>query len=680
MLVSWDWLTDYVQLAVEPDELALRLAMAGLNHEATMAVDDDVVLDLEVTSNRSDCLGHIGVAREIAVLTDQELRLPAIELADARRAGAIEEILQVENRCPDGCPEYTARIVRGVRVGPSPDWLQRRLHAVGINSVNNIVDITNYVLMECGQPLHAFDLRYIRGKRIIVRYAEAGEKLEAIDHRTYALDERMVVIADEDGPLAIGGIMGGAASEVREDTLDLVIEAARFAPLAIRRAARKLKLHSPSSFRFERTPDPAAVDWASRRCCQLILEIAGGELVEGVAHVGHPADPRSPIRLRWSQIPRVLGIDIPQDRARKILNALGFQLTDDATGTAIEVLPPTWRNDVSREADLIEELARIYGYDQIPENVPVPLAMAMPRAKDVALERIRHVLSARGIDEAMTPSVTPSHWEELGSPWSDRPPLTTETQLLVGAKCLRRSLIPSLLSARYQNQTQSIRNAELYEVATIFLPDADPKALPDERTALGIVTRGDIQWLKGVIEEILHQVTGRLPEFHWDRLERPAGVFDPHATLAVAHHDIVLGYVGLVVDSVRERLDLDQPVAAAELDIGALTLLLEPVRTARPISPYPAVDRDLNFVVAEELPWAELAAACCEAGGELLQNVEFREIYRNPQKDGPGKKRVLLTLHFQSLDRTLTGDEVDAIVAAIVDHCRKTRDAHLLAA
>ena len=277
MIVSWNWIQDYVSPTASMEEVVDKLTMSGLNHESTELVMGDSAIDLEVTSNRSDCLGHLGVAREISVLFDHPLSIPdphpeSIDID-------VSTLLKVEIQCPDLCPRYTARVLRGVKVGVSPAWLQEKLATLGLNSVNNIVDATNYVMMECGQPLHAFDLAKVSGGCIQVREARPEEEFVAIDHKTYALAPGMCVIADADKAVALGGVMGGSESEVSEATVDLLIEAADFTSQAIRQTARKLKLHSDASYRFERPLDSHGVDWASRRCCELILKLAGGCLL-----------------------------------------------------------------------------------------------------------------------------------------------------------------------------------------------------------------------------------------------------------------------------------------------------------------------------------------------------------------------------------------------------------------
>ena len=330
----------------------------------------------------------------------------------------MQELAQVRIDCPELCYRYTARVVRGVKIGPSPDWLAQRLRTLGLAVVNNVVDITNYVMMECGQPLHAFDFAKLARRQIIVREARSGEAFQAIDHRTYTLQPGMCVIADAASPVALGGVMGGAESEVSAGTTELLIESAQFSPLSIRTTARKLGLHSPSSYRFERGVDPEGVDWASRRCCELILQLAGGELAAGVLDVGTAQSPRPAVVLRLAQLPRILGIQVPADATERILKALGSEVLR-VDQQCIEVRPASWRRDLTREIDLIEEVARIHGYEKISEDVSVPLFPSQPTVRSRVANRVRQVLTAAGFDEAMTASLVPVEWSNAFSPWTD---------------------------------------------------------------------------------------------------------------------------------------------------------------------------------------------------------------------------------------------------------------------
>ncbi|MFM8537185.1 MAG: phenylalanine--tRNA ligase subunit beta, partial [Planctomycetaceae bacterium] len=453
MIVSTNWLSEYVDLPDSIRVLEERLALAGLNHESTRVHGDDTAVEIEVTSNRPDCLGHLGVAREVAVLFARPLRIPDPRPREQGEDAAASVAVSIT--APDLCPFYSARVLRGVRVGPSPDWLVRRLEAVGVGSVNNVVDVTNYVMVECGQPLHAFDLARIRGGRIVVRTAAPGEGFAAINHRSYELPAGTCVIADAEGPVALAGVMGGAATEITGDTRDVLLESAQFAPLAVRAAARGLVLQSASSFRFERVPDPETVDWASRRAAALILEIAGGTLERGVVTAGTLAATPSVVTLADRRVEEVLGIHVARERQRAILTALGFievpvtAATTAAPATAWRV--PSWRRDVLRDIDLVEEIGRIEGYDRVPEDVPITARPVEWSARETIVRRAGEALVSAGLCEAMTRSVVDARLEAWGSPWGESPPLVVAPPLVRGAEPRRRTQQPSQLEARAGN-------------------------------------------------------------------------------------------------------------------------------------------------------------------------------------------------------------------------------------
>jgi phenylalanyl-tRNA synthetase beta chain len=676
MLVSWDWLADYVKIDRSVEAMEALWAMSGLNHESTEWVEGDAVIDLEVTSNRADCLGHIGVAREAAVLCELPLTVSDPKLRCA--STDIETVLRIENRFVDACPRYTARILRGVKIGPSPEWMAKRLRAIGIKPINNVVDATNYVMMECGQPLHAFDLSRIRGGKIIVRPASEKENFIAIDHRTYVLDPRMVVIADAERPLALGGVMGGVDSEVADTTRDLLIESASFVPIAIRRAARKLKLHSPSSHRFERRIDPNQVDWASRRCCELILATAGGELLTGCIDTDPTEKPMPECTIRQSQVTRVLGIDVPWEKSLSILNRLGCRVEDGPRSGTANVAPPSFRQDLTREIDLIEEIARIYGYDRIPENAMVPMVASMRRPKDFVLSTVRQVACAAGMDESLTPSLIGKSGIDRISPWTHEDPLTTLTPLLEGANVLRRSLIPSLIAARLHNQSQSNRDVRLFEIASIYLPRGS--ALPHEQVHLGLIAESDIRTVRGVLEEIVQRCWGGVrsdlqwveSEVSWDFLEPGSGI----AWMVSGH---MLGWVGALSRSLAQSNKLDGNAALGEMNLDVLLQHARLVPRVEGVVPYPAIHRDLNLVVDETLLWKTLKETIAASAGSLCVDIRFQEIYRDPQKDGAGKKRMLLSLVLQSDRETLKSQQADEVVASVLAACESKLGARLLA-
>lgn len=669
MLVSWNWLGQYVALDMPHRELTRRLMMAGLNHESTEPFGDDWTIDLEVTSNRPDCLGHLGVAREIAVLWEKELRVPSPCPAEGKTPAA--DLVRVRIDCPDLCSRYTARVIRGAKVGPSPAWLVQRLAAVGIAAINNVVDVTNYVLMECGQPLHAFDLAKLQGPEIVVRRPRGGERMEAIDHKTYDLAGEMCVIADARDAVAIGGVMGGAATEVTQSTRDLLIEAAEFDPVSIRNTSRKLSLRSDSSYRFERKIDPEGVDWASRRCCELILELAGGELARGAVDVGRQPAPREPVRLRYAQVPRLLGIEVSPQRCRAILAALGLKEVR-ADEAAVEVIPPSWRRDITREADLIEEVARIHGYENIPEDVRVPMAATSRTRDDRVLARVRHALTAAGFDEAMTISALPEALSDAFSPWTEMEALRTFRPVLGNADRLRRTLVPSLLAARRANEGLSNPRIELFEIAKVYLPREGQ--LPQEETMLALTSGRDFRELKGVLESLL---TALRDDARLEALPASHALFDPAAACDLELDGQRVGYVGRLRTESLKPFGLRGATTVAELRLAPLVALAELVARSRPLSTFPSVARDLNLVVDDAVRWADVAATVRSEAGAMLESLDYRDTYRDAERLGEGKKSLLLSITLRPSQGTLTSAEADALRDRVVAACRTAHGAEL---
>ncbi|MCS7306571.1 MAG: phenylalanine--tRNA ligase subunit beta [Thermoguttaceae bacterium] len=788
MIISWNWLKQYVLLDMPVEELCYRLMMAGFNHEGTTEVGGDLAIDLEITSNRPDCLSHLGIAREVGALYGRPVRIPAAQPTEGNIP--VERLVQVRIECPDLCFRYVARVIRGVRIGPSPAWLARRLRTVGITPINNVVDVSNYVLMECGQPLHTFDFAKIQGRTIVVRRPKPGETIEAINHQRYWLGPDMCLICDAQRPVAIAGVMGGAETEISDSTTDVLVEAAEFDPVSIRRTARALGLHSESSFRFERGVDPEGVDWASRRCCELILQLAGGELAAGAVDVGRKPPQRQPIALRFAQIRRILGIDVPREKVREILLALGLQecpptdsdlagcssvsqqpiklnslpmdpssaictstsageppssipssgsppssasvrssitdqlstfdhlstytqpsaftqspsstpssafvhqisgqftaqtrsATENASGSSptaqiqpdrVLLLPPSWRSDLQREIDLIEEVARIYGYEKIPEDVRVPMTPSVRTKQERVLEKVRHVLTGCGLDEAITFSVVEPGWIRAFLPWTSAEPLRTQTPLVRGANVLRQSLVPSLLAARRTNESVGNSRIELFEIARVFWPQ--PGALPIEEQMLAITSGRPYLELKGILEALLEALKISEP-LRAEPAQCPQLAPDNSCRLYLANE--LWGFVGQISAELQAQTDLRHPCTVAEVRIALLVTAAELVPQYRPVAPYPAITRDVNLVVDEPVRWADVAATVWQAGGPWLESVQYRHTYRDPQRLGEGKKSLLMTLAFRCPDRTLTNPEADQLRDLIVAACQKHHGAQLRA-
>jgi phenylalanyl-tRNA synthetase beta chain len=685
MLISWNWLKQYVPLTMSPRDLEERLMMAGLNHEETHEVGDDLCIDLEVTSNRPDCLGHIGIAREVSVLWQSPLTIPAARPAEGKTRA--EELVRVRIDCPDLCPRYTARVIRGVRVGPSPDWLAQRLATVGIATINNVVDVSNYVMMECGQPLHTFDYAKLQGPEIIVRRPLGGETIEAIDHKTYRLESEMCVIADGSRAVAIAGVMGGAATEVNEQTRDVLIEAADFDPISVRTTARHLGLHSDSSYRFERRVDPAGIDWASRRCAELILEVAGGELAAGSVDVGVRPPEREPIVLRLSQIKRVLGIEIEPEVVRRILTTLGNSENAisippnnqrphrpmPSSAGLVAFTPPSWRRDLSREIDLIEEVARIHGYDKIPEDVSVPMAASSRPREDRVVAKIRNVLTSAGFDEAMTLSAVDERSARAVQTWTHGEPLRSLTPIIRGADHLRTSLVPSLLASRRTNESVANQVIELFEIAKIYLPS---EGLPEEWWMLGLTSGRPFAEVRGVVEAI---VAGLAPEFDLSAEAADMPHLDGQAAVRWTLDGKLLGYAGQLSHEAVKQNDLRGPCIVAELKLAPLVERAELIPQYAPLPAVPAVARDLNLVVGESVHWAQIAATVRAYGGNELEAVEYRDTYRDSERLGGGKKSLLFSISLRGASGTLTSQQADGIRDRIVAACRAEHGAELRA-
>ena len=667
MIVSRQWLLDYIPLELPVEQWADRLTMSGCNLESIAPAGADFAVDLEITSNRADCLGHIGIARELSVLLDAPFTRPgAIVEPIAERT---DSITSVELQCPEMCPQYMARVIRGVKVGPSPTWMIERLQTVfpAYKPINNIVDITNYVMLECGQPLHAFDFDQLRGNRIVVRKAKTGEKLAAINHVEYALTPEMCIIADAERPVAIAGVMGGADTEITSGTVHVLIETANFTPLSVRNTARSLKLQSPSSYRFERQVDIQQLDWASRRCCELILQLAGGELldepvVEGDVPDWNPA----PIKLRFARIEAVLGIKIPVEECVRILTSLGLPVMGKPTSESASFRPPSWRRDLTREIDLIEEIARMHGYDKIPADRPIPVVSGSRSTAERVRERIENVLTAAGFNEALTFSFVTEELSKTFVRDASLPDLVLTQSAGEFGNRARSTMIPSLLVARRENERQGNMTADLYEVARVFL-GTDPANPETQPLRVALITGRSFFEVKGVLEAVVRAINPALTI-----TAQPSSItqFTPGRGAELSLHGkpwAVLGEVHRDAPHLRD-VKLREPATIAEFDLQPLIDHAVLVAEAQPLPETPAVTRDLNLVLDEPVTWATLEATVRGAAGPHLEQVRFVDQYRG--KHIPtGKKSYVFSMSLRAADRTLTSEEIDQVQANVLKAC-----------
>ncbi len=659
-------------MVLEPDGLKPG---TPLGHVLPIATD---VLELEITSNRPDCLGVYGVARETHAATGAALQPPPWNedpgTSDAEPAGITITVEDAEL-----CPRFTARVFEDVRIGPSPAWLKARLMAAGQRPISNVVDITNYVMLLTGQPLHAFDLDRVAGAQLTVRRAKDGEQIETLDGQLRALDHDIVLIEDDDGPTSIAGVMGGARSEVQGDTTRVLMEAANWNGANIHRTSLKLGLRSEASGRFEKQLQPEQAMEGQIVATQLMLELTGARLVPGTVDIGGEGPPLRTIRLRDARITGLLGADIPRPRCVEILKALEFQTADAPDGLDVTV-PAFRRDDVTREADLVEEVGRMDGLEKLPATLPSrhgAHGQLTPRQK--LRRRAGDLLCAQGLHEVVgwsftSPEVSDrlrlSPEDPLRETVALTNPLSTEQSLL------RTTLLGSLLDVARRNRSRGLASVRLFEAGAVYLPDRDA-LLPREPYYVGAVLTGparapswrdgqvrpvDFFAIKGVLAGLLD--TLRVP---WTLVHASEPFLHPGRSARILADGEPAGWVGEIHPLVAAQWDLDDTVAAFELDLDTVPVPVTPLY--REVSAFPDVREDLAVVVPEHVSADELIDAVRGAGRPLLADIEVFDVYRDPVKLGEGNKSLALRLTYRAADRTLTDEEVaerrEAIAAAV---------------
>jgi phenylalanyl-tRNA synthetase beta chain len=652
MKISMEWLSDFLRQPIDPNVAANALTNAGLPVETIESHQGDTVLDVEVTSNRGDCLSHVGIARELATLLNLQFHEIHPEVSETEPAASSAVSVRID--APNFCPHYTARVIRGVKIGSSPDWLAKRLLAVGVKPVNNVVDVTNYVMFELGQPLHAFDFAKIAGQKIIVRAAAPAESLTTIDGRPRPLAPDMLTISDAVRPVALAGVMGGLDSEVSQTTADILLESARFDPLSIRKTARALAMKSESSYRFERGIDPALPLRASLRAAQLILQTAGGKLLKGVAAAGSDAVEPKKLSLRLHRLQQVLGVALPTGDVVAAFSRLGF--SPIANQDRIDVTIPSYRQDISAEIDLVEEAARVLGYDRIPTRPEISIRLAPPDPQSLTTQAICPVLVAGGFFEAVTFGfVSDQLHNDFGSS-----NLRAGPRVRKADASLRPSLLPGLLEAVRLNETAGTTGAKLFEIGATFRTSGDSKV--DETRKVAFVGGEDLRQIRGVIETLLHRLDAQRP---LSVISDTAPGFSKHACGRVKWGDQDLGYVGKIDPIVAQKLSLRHVPVAAELDFAPLLAAHKHVPQLKELPKFPAVRRDLSLIVADDLPFEKIEALVHSLHLPDLECLEFVTTYRGKPVEA-GKKSVTITLVFRSRTATLTSEQVESSVQSVV--------------
>jgi phenylalanyl-tRNA synthetase beta chain len=713
MKVLYNWLKEFVDITASPDELASRLALAGTNVGGVEKGPHGAIIDAEVTSNRPDCLGHLGIAREVSAIYRSPLK-PVLP-KPAESSSNASDAVRVEIQSPELCGRFTARVIRGVKVQPSPAWLRDRLEASGVISINNVVDISNYVMLELGHALHTFDYDKVRDHRIIIRRTKsAQEKIRTLDGIERTLDPGVCVVADGDGSRAIGigGIMGGADTEISFATKNVLIECAWFDPIAIRRAARLLKLHTEASTRFGRGADPQMAELASRRCAELILKTAGGELLAGVVDVYPGKREPKKIRLTRAEFLRVMGADVPDKEIESILSALGFSpvRVDHNRGAAESLLAawectqPSWRADVEREIDLIEEVARVYGLDKFPPRLPAARQGAARLPDYQAESQIRERLIGLGYQEVLTIPIVQEERDALFRP-ADVPPTRLANPLSEEAGVLRSTGLVSMAGALEWNLNHGQRNARLFEFSRHYRVSGNESV---ETRILTLGATGEAreksihdtarQYSFADLKGDLDAVGALAGGFRWSdrsthtkdsRADRaaPAGPETGAEWLHPARNGRIflgqhgIGEAGQLARRLADRLKLRQDVFLAELRADPVFAAVRSTNNSRryePLPRFPAVERDFSLLLPDATLFAGVSNAIRSLNISEITSIEATDLFRG--KNVPsGKYSLLVRVTFQSRQTTLTDAQIAEYSARIVEALEKNLGAQLRA-
>lgn len=635
----------------------------GMDINEALQLKDDV-LEFEITPNRPDCLSVVGIARETAATFRKSFRMPEIRVTEVEEPNPARVTIET----PDLCYRYVARVVKNVKIGPSPIWMQVRLLKAGIRPINNVVDVTNYVMLELGQPLHAFDLDKVKNKHIIVRRARDGEKLVTLDGKERILDSSMLVIADEEKAIGLAGVMGGENTEITDSTVNILIESANFKGSNIRHTSKKLGLRSEASARFEKGLDPEITVLACERAAQLMEKYCGGEVLKGIVDEYPKPMERTVLTVRPDRINKFLGTNLATSEMIEILRSLEFEVVEK--GEELEIKVPHFRKDVTMEADIAEEIARLYGYNNIEDSLMKNAQTTLGSlTKEQQLEeKAREVLLACGLNEIVTMSF-------MGERDLDRINVPKDSVLRKAVKIInplgeeqslmRTTLLPFMLNVAYTNYSRKVGEFRAFEISRVFLPKELPlKELPEEVKTISLGMYGkevDFYTIKGVIEELL-EVMG-IVDVEYVRAEEPS--YHPGRSAKILFKEEVLGVFGEVHPDVLENYDLPVRVYAGELNLDKIIKFANVDKKYTPLPKYPAVERDIAVVVDKDLFVAEVEKVIKEAGRGFVEKTALFDVYKGPNIP-EGKKSVAFSIWYRSYEKTLTDEEVNEVHARIV--------------
>lgn len=680
MNISYNWLKDLIDIDLTPEETAQNLTAVGNAVEGIHPFGDDFVLDIDLTSNRPDCLSHRGIARELTAKTGSKFKVQGSKLEN-QEPSVGGDLVTIED--PELCDRFTARIIRGVKIGPSPDWMVKRLEAIGERSINNVADITNFVMHELGQPMHSFDLNKLLGGRIVVRRARAGEMITTLDEAERKTDETMLMICDAEKPAAVGGIMGGLDSSITDDTTDVLLEVAYFKRDNIRQTSRKLGLATEASYRFERGVDIENLINASNRATELICELAGGEAGEFVDVYPTKFTPNV---IESEDIAyatkRLTGLDIEKTEVLRILDALGIKSENGTTFTS-----PSWRHDIAIEEDLVEEAARMFGYGKIAEELPPACGAGELQPTEPHKIKLRQNLAQLGFDEAISYSFIDTKFDEMFDPLpgivDDRAEesfVTLQDSVIEGAVRMRPSLLSGLLDSVRTNLNHQRRDVKLFELGKVFAARAGEEPLPAERELFSAVITGgdmsqgrvmasrelDLYDLKGSVEAALDSIGVSGAEYAAEDVKH----LRKGQSAAISLGGKTIGYLGRVSDEIASGYKFRQPVYVAEFDLqAALDANREQVRY-KPLPKYPSIIRDVSLLVKRTTSLMDIRKAIADQGAELCRSVEFVDIYEG-KGTADDERSVTIRLEYRSDERTLIESEVDEVHQQIIGNLQE---------
>lgn len=679
MDISYNWLKDLVEMDLSPDELAKNLTGAGLAVEGIHEFGDDFVFDIDLTSNRGDCLSHLGIAREISVIADCGLRIADLSKVQ-KPTTENQNLVKIEDS--DLCHRFTARVIRGVKIGASPEWLVKRLEAVGERSINNVADITNFVMHELGNPMHSFDFQKLAEHRIVVRRARAGETIKTLDEVERKLDETMLAICDAEKPVAVGGVMGGFDSSITDETTEVLLEVAYFNRESIRQTSRKLKLSTEASHRFERGVDIENLIRASNRATELICELAGGEAGEFIdVYATKYVNKEIESNDIQHSVKRLTGLEVENEEILRILNALGIKsaIRDPRSAT---FTAPTWRHDIAIEEDLVEEVARIIGYDKIGEELPPAFGAGEYQPDEIRKFQLRQSLADLGFDEAISYSFIDTKFDEnfeivsgFVSENLDEKYISLQDSIIEGATRMRPTLLPGLLEAVRANLNQRQRNVRLFEIGKVFAALNRENDLPIERELFSMVLTGNetFQNKAAAIREFdfydakgaLETAADALNLSGFDFSVSDAKHLQKGQSAEIFYKNKNVGTIGRLSNSIAENYKFKQPVFVAEIDLESILKSGEQEVFYRPLPNLPSVQRDVSLIIKRDQNFAEIRKFIEAQNFELLRKVEYVDVF-----EGKGiaddERSLTIRLEFRSDERTLLEEEVDAIFSRIL--------------